>query len=233
MASDCQLRLYAVSLFRCRKYYSSYLFLLTLYLQTQVKSRPALHPLHPTHTGRASYTRVNNHTCRHPLSPRFTFTPRCAGYFLSQFLLSTVGCLTFPMEPVINTPVSTNNTKKVGTSWCNPGKCRTKHWCNPSESCDYSHRERGTRMPCLLSAWVLLSPLPASTKTDKTHVLPVCSFEKLWSYPPTNYSQVKALHRQCAFPLSRMGLHGQIEVHRLGHVFSIVSASCQSIKVKQ
>lgn len=184
--SDCQLHLCAVSLVKCRKCYSSYLFLLTLYLQNSSKITTCSTPTPPAHTGRASYRRASNRTCCHPLSLQFTFAPRCSGYFLSQFLLSTVGCLTFPMEPVINTPVSTDKANKVGTSWCNSGKRCTKHWCNPPESCDYSPRARGTRMPCLLSAWLLLSPLPASTKTDKTHVFPFCALEKLWFYPPAD-----------------------------------------------
>lgn len=134
----------------------------------QVKSQPAPHPLHPTHTAKASYRWARSCTCCHTLSPWFTFAPRCFGYFPSQFLLSTVGCLTLPMKPVTNTPVSTDNANKAGTSWCNSGKCCTKHWCNPLESCDYSPRVCGMRMPCLLSSWLLLSPLPASTKPDVT-----------------------------------------------------------------
>lgn len=132
----------------------------------QVKSQPAPHPLHPTHTTKASYRLAQSCTCCHAPSSWLTFAPRCSGYFPPQFLLSTVGCL--PMERVISTPVSTNSANKAGTSWCNPGKCCTKHWCNTLESCDYSPGARGMRMPCLLSSWLLLSPLPASTKPGVT-----------------------------------------------------------------
>lgn len=89
----------------------------------QVKSQPAPHPLHPTHTAKASYRLAPSCTCCHAPSPWITFAPRCSGYFPSQFLLSTVGCL--PLEWVVNTPVSTDDTNKAGTSWRNPGK-----WCS-------------------------------------------------------------------------------------------------------
>lgn len=145
----------------------------------QVKSQPAPHPLLPTHAGTGSYSRASNRTCCHLLSPWFTSASRCSGYFLSEFLLSTVGCLTFPVELVINTPVSTHNANKVGTSWCNSGKCRTKHWCNAPERHKYSPGARGTRMPSLLSAWHASAFACQHKKLTK----PTCSQSAVWVSP--------------------------------------------------
>lgn len=164
----------------------------------QVKSQPAPHPLHPTHAAKASDRLARSCTSCHAPSPRFTFAPRSSGYFPSQFLLSTVGYL--PTEHVINTPVSTNSANKAGTSWCNSGKCWTKHWCNPPGELPLLPQSMWVEDTLLALVLTLAFAFACQHKTRRhsvAHIFPVCGLAELWLCPPAGCSQVEALLTTC------------------------------------